>query len=62
MQTLTSELIRTQLPAKENGSKPERSLPGDVLRLGADALRHRGAADPDLERLSTLITARLGAA
>ncbi len=38
MQILTSELIRTQLPAKEKGSKPEETVPDDVLRRGADAI------------------------
>ena len=38
MEILTTELIRERLPAKEKGSKPDGTVPDDVLRRGADAI------------------------
>ena len=37
MQLLTSELVRTQLPAEQKGPKPKETVPGgaDRGRLGA---------------------------
>ncbi len=45
MEILTSELIRTQLPAKEKGSKPDGTVPDAVLRRGADAILRERPGD-----------------